>query len=380
MKKQIIKYKGFTLVELMVAMAVTSILVVVLVSLASMTTGILDASEGKVKASRRAKVFFDRLESDITSMIIRNDDQEWFYAGFGPKSQMAGSGPTKIAFGNETTRAVSSMNSHAPANLANLIFFTAAEDKYDGYAGRPDLYSGTPIDQGGDVCSVSYWMRYWNPMFRLEGSSTDTGQQENAQMFYSRNLGFPDKAFQHAIPKNSAECAYRNFRFGILLQGKLELDGYLAPGIYNMTCIFNVSYTEGGVRKTIPILLNPTHPIDTSDQSLAANDRNGNPIGDNVASFIRISGSKGVLTNADSLWEADSANGGQVQYGDYWRPKATISNTKIDSMLVTITLLDDAGQQYINVIQDGGKAHMTREELTNRHGTTFSRLIKFPDY
>ena len=128
------KAKGFTLLELMVAMSVT----VILLGMVTFMTGVsMDGYKGsrdKVVAGRQAKEALDAITKDFEAMVARADgsDNMWLYAEVEPNLSTALGGPA----GKTIT------------NAPRLIFFTGAPDRYDGDIGGTN-------DNGGDVSAVS---------------------------------------------------------------------------------------------------------------------------------------------------------------------------------------------------------------------------------
>ena len=120
--------KGFTLVELLVAMAITSIIVVVLISVTSMALDTWNRSRSELRAARQGKALIDTMARDFESMVVRSGNNfEWLYANVA----IPATGP----------------NGNLSPNASELIFFNGATDRYNGGV-------GTPTDLGGDVSCV----------------------------------------------------------------------------------------------------------------------------------------------------------------------------------------------------------------------------------
>ena len=125
--------------ELMVAMAITTIIVTVLVSITSIALDTWNRSRSELRASRQAKSMIDAMARDFEAMVTRRGNtNEWL-------SAMTDNSETKG----------SSMES---TNASNLIFFTAATDRYNGKIGDPIE------DKGGDVSCVAYQLDYKDPI------------------------------------------------------------------------------------------------------------------------------------------------------------------------------------------------------------------------
>jgi len=130
--------RGFTLVELIVAMAITIIIVGVLVSVTSIATDTWNRSRSELRASRQAKSMVDAMVRDFEALVIRSGNaNEWLSAI--TEADLPGS---------------AGMSS---ANASKLIFFTSAADRYNGQIGSTD-------DLGGDVSCVAYELDYKDPL------------------------------------------------------------------------------------------------------------------------------------------------------------------------------------------------------------------------
>jgi len=118
---------GFTLVELLVAMAITVILLGVLVYMTGISMDTYKNSRNEVRASRQAKEAVETLAKDFEGLMAKRDGNtyEWLYA------------KVDNATGAE----------YVAANASQLIFFTGATDRYNG-----DI--GGSSDRGGDISTV----------------------------------------------------------------------------------------------------------------------------------------------------------------------------------------------------------------------------------
>ena len=116
-------------------------------------------------------------------------------------------------------------------------------------------------------------------------------------------------------------------------------------------------------------------PVRTSDYSVTGANT------DQVATFLRISGSKGVISNARHMFEPSATSTEyQKRFGDRWRARAGFNDVRVESVDVSVTILDEVGQRYLDDVNHGGSQHMTRQELIANHGRSFASTIKFPTY
>jgi len=167
--------RAFTLVELLVAMTITTIIVTVLVSITSLAMDTWNRSRSELRAARQAKSMVDSMANDFESLVTRRGNtNEWLSAVIDP---------------NLSTLGPASLKS---ANASRLVFFTAATDRYNGDIGVAGK------DLGGDVSCVGYQLLYQNP-FTLSSAAT-AGSDYNTFVLY-RLLVNPNDTFTNLLGK-----------------------------------------------------------------------------------------------------------------------------------------------------------------------------------
>ena len=193
--------RGFTLLELMVAMAITTIIVTVLVSITSIALDTWNRSRSELRASRQAKSMLDTMARDFESMVIRKGTtNEWFSAVKAPP----------IGGDLKST------------NAAKLVFFTGATDRYNGEVGKAS------VDKGGDVSCVAYSLEYKDPI--------GTGF---ATFVLNRLVVDPDKTFADLLGKPDLTGAFLSY------DTKLSDPGsFTCENIYQFTVTFQVQVTD----------------------------------------------------------------------------------------------------------------------------------------
>jgi prepilin-type N-terminal cleavage/methylation domain-containing protein len=72
--------QGFTIIELLVAVAVTALLVSLMLGIVVNITGGWNRSSGSLESGNQARVVLDQLTSDLQAAIIRNDSNVWMAA------------------------------------------------------------------------------------------------------------------------------------------------------------------------------------------------------------------------------------------------------------------------------------------------------------
>ncbi|MGJ8694862.1 MAG: PulJ/GspJ family protein [Verrucomicrobiaceae bacterium] len=216
--------KGFTLVELLVAMAITVILVSLVVVITGSALDAWRAARNEIRASHQAKIMLDALGKDLESLVVRkNNNYEWLYVT------------------SETTE-IGPVGQPSP-NAATLVFLTSATDRYDGNLG----VNGD--DEGGDISAVGYHLEFRDPIF------DDQDERYSTFVLY-RNLINPDQAFQGLLAAEDLEQAY-----SAASAGRTEQRNFMCENIYQISVIFNVEYVDESDEKVtvrVPVMSSGT--------------------------------------------------------------------------------------------------------------------------
>jgi len=213
--------KGFTLLELMVAMAITTLIVTILVSITSVALDTWNRSRSETRAARQAKILVDTLSRDLESLVSRKTGNfEWLSAKVADKV-----GPA----------------ANQSANASELVFYTSATDRYDGQLGVASQ------DLGGNVSCVSYRLDYKDPI--------KTGTKENLYTFaLYRKLVNPDQTYNKIFGATDLE---QTFTASYPADSVTELKNYVCENIYQFSVTFCVTVsTSTGEKKIIPITIN----------------------------------------------------------------------------------------------------------------------------
>lgn len=223
--------KGFTLLELLVAMSVT----VILLGMVTFMTGVslegYGNSRDKVVTSREAKQALDAITRDFQAMVSRRDgnDYEWLHAQLEPKIATALGGPTDKRI----------------SNACRVIFFTGAPDRYDG-----DITGGS-----GDVSAVSYRLVYRD---QISGTAaTSVGAFPTFTLY--RHLVDPDDTFTNVLGQSNLTSpvspAVNQFTDAL----DFTAENVLAENIYELSMTFIVEYTNAsGVTKLERVTIGST--------------------------------------------------------------------------------------------------------------------------
>lgn len=203
--------KGFTLVELLVSMIITTIIVTVLVTVTVTSLDIWNRNRAEVRASLQAKAMVDSMAADFESMVTRRgNDFQWLYAEFAPPSD----GP----------------NSNQSPSALNLIFFSAATDRYDGQVGDP------AEDKGGDISCVGYQLVYKDPISELSSDKYKT-------FVLYRNLVNPDLTFQNLLGQADLKAAFAPYAEAGAQQPLDAVENFVCENVYQFTVKFHVDVT-----------------------------------------------------------------------------------------------------------------------------------------
>jgi prepilin-type N-terminal cleavage/methylation domain-containing protein len=220
MKNPVISHKrnGFTLMELMVAMAITVIIVTVLVSITSIAIDTWNRSRSELRAARQAKSMVDTVARDFEAFVSRpGNEYEWLTID-----------DSKNSSNNSAT------GSPLPStNAKELIFFTAATDRYKGNIGGAD-------DKGGDVSCVGYQL-FWKDPIDQSGTAYKT-------FVLNRLLVDPKPAFDQLLGKTDLTAAFGSF------SGDLQkTENFVCENVFQFTIMFHVEVLRRSGTTTTPL-------------------------------------------------------------------------------------------------------------------------------
>ena len=216
--------RGFTLVELLVAMAITTIIASILVSVTAVAVDAWNRSRAEIRAARQAKFMVDSLARDFESLVTRKGNNfEWLSA--------------------ESSRNLPGSGSYQSSTAANLVLFSAVTDRYDGKINGDN-------DKGGDVSCVSYQLDYKNPV--------DGNRDRFSTFTLYRLLVNPDEAFQNLLGKTDLATAFQAYRTQVT-----DVENFVCENVYQFSMTFHVEVvknagTPDAVRFTVPVSMGPT--------------------------------------------------------------------------------------------------------------------------
>lgn len=306
--------RGFTLMELMVAMAITTIIVTILVSVTSMALDTWNRSRAEVRAARQAKAMVDALGRDLESLVVRRGNtNEWLSATYGPDEiQDSERGPTSLK----------------STNSAELVLFSAATDRYNGEIGVNNQ------DKGGDISCVGYTLKWKDPVSSENRSKT---------FVLNRYLVNPDITFNSLLGKDNLASAFSAYETELD-----EKDKFVCENVYQFTMTFHVEVTRSSSGNAAPEVI--TVPISL-----------GNSSGSNQSKQFIIAGD-GIQQSAGG---SIGASADEIKAG------------RVKSVEISLTVLSDAGVDQLRAGRNLDTAERKAEFIT-KHGFHFSKVIQLP--
>lgn len=269
--------------ELMVAMAITAIIVTVLVSVTSIALDTWNRSRAQLRASRQAKSFIDTIAKDFESLVVRRGNtSEWL-------SVIAGTGNTG--------------GSIKSSNASTLIFFSAVTDRYNGDVGVAGK------DLGGDVSCVAYKLDWRNPI-----NPADAG--DNRTFVINRWLVNPKDTFEKLLGATDANDATKAKSLSKVFEGsgfaqgftdptKVDPANFICENVFQFSVTFNVqaSHVVDPTTTTlvnVPVTIGKNNNAKTftiSGQGLVISDNNDNPLATATATAAELK--SGRITSVD---------------------------------------------------------------------------------
>lgn len=314
--------KGFTLIELLVAMAITTIIISILVSVTALSLDAWNRSRSEVRAARQGKAMIDSMARDFESFVVRKGNGfEWLHAESNPST----GGP----------------NGSASPSAVDMIFFTAATDRYDGNVGDT---GPTGQDKGGDVSTVGYQLVYKDP---IDPTSTDDGFKT---FVLYRKLLDPDKTFGvGGTPGTLGEADLKDAFTTVIGSNLIDEDvNFICENVYEFTVTMNLSYTEGAITKSLRI------PIGQ---------------GDNAVRNLSIKGT-GITQNDGTLITGVNGASNSAVDGEL------IKSAQLSSVEISLTVLSDFGLKQLRVrtFADADE----KSEFIAKNSYQYSKLVQVP--
>lgn len=306
---------GFTLVELLVAMFITTIIVSVLVAITSISLDTWNRSRSELRAARQAKSMIDTMARDFESLVSRKGNtNEWLSAKVDENLSSIG-GKLKST------------------NASKLVFFTAATDRYSGKV-------GTSADNGGDVSCVAYQLEYKDPISGT-GGKFDT-------FVLNRLLVNPDDTFQNLLGETQTDSSQGgettlesvfNANYGSQISDE---ENFVCENIYQFAITFFVqtTTTTGNGANATTVVQNHQVTVDDNNDS------------------FRILGT-GIETTAPAgLTDAEFAAG------------------RVTAVQISTTVLSDFGVEQAKI--RSFKNDADKAKFFNQNSFSYSKVVQIP--
>ncbi len=315
--------RGFTLLELLVAMVITSMLVLIIMQMTSKGLEIWKTVTDEVATSSRARVALRTIANDFESIQMRLGDNkyEWFFAKGDNEASNALKG-MKIPY---TTR---------------CVFFTSAFDRNPAVGSSDSLRSNYRsarahnADTQGDVNAVGYRLLYRDQILNVPASSRK-GSSQGAFPLFSlyRQLISPRDAYEKIMAKESLEAAYIPFE-------RDDKKNFICENNIEFNLVLTIAYASGkSGNSNRTYYEHVTVPVISSKTS---------------QSSIRIFGDR-------------------IEVGG-----KSLENAHIASANVSVTVVTEEGMNVINQIRLGRRPAEKIDTFLQKYTRTYARRIAPP--
>lgn len=318
--------RGFTLIELMVALAVTSLLVFGIMQMTIQGLDLWGKVREDVSTSSSARFALEAVAHDLESFQMRAGDNEyqWLYANVDKK-------PIKGPRGMKIPRSV------------QCIFFACAPDRNPSVSSSERLrrnYRNARSqneETRGDVSAVGYRLLYRDHFLDISGDE-DPNASDGAFPLFSlyRQVVPPNDTFDKLLGLKSLKSGYDAF-------GKNDKDFFLCENVLEMNVLFTIQYAKG-----------------------KADVRSGSADYDYVTVPV-------ITTKGEGAGQEVGVYGNCVKVGG-----KVYENARIVSANISITVLTEEGVQLAEQIRLGRRRAPNPAEFISKYTRSFSRMVSVP--
>ncbi len=245
------KRKAFTLIEIMAAASIMTVVFVVVLGLASKVLTTWNRTSGEVRANFQANVLMRMLQDDLESAIMKKDGGAWFEVVYTDTvGQLTGTNP----------------DATVPMIPPDIMFFASpvARPRYTKDQYSANAYERKPIP--GSVCAMRYKLALKSPFLQSSANQSDNIRQYNAFYGMYRAVIDSQATFDDVLgpdvqgsDENSAEDALANFWFtqncnlldedgqrksAVLKTWTLSPENFLAQNVVDFRVGFTVMYYD----------------------------------------------------------------------------------------------------------------------------------------
>lgn len=325
MKTRILKHRcGFTLVELITAMAITAVLVLIIMQLTNQGIALWRTVQEDVSTTSSSRVALQTMARDLESFQMKGgiNQYQWFFA----KTDQGAKG-AKIPKGLNIPRS------------AQCVFFACAPDRNPSVSSSTSLRSNYRdarahnMETQGDVNTIGYRLMYRDQILNLSGNADEQGSFPLFSLY--RQVVSPRETFERLLGQEDLESAYVPFE-------SKESDNFLCENILELSLIFNIEYVAG-----------------------KADAKSGRAEYDTISvPILSARGGRGktVKVYGDRI-EADGK---------------TLANGRIVSADLSITVLTEEGVGLVEQIRQGRRRAPKTADFFNKYTRSFSRTVLLP--
>ncbi|WP_309384216.1 PulJ/GspJ family protein [Cerasicoccus frondis] len=144
--KQDFKARGFTLIEILAATGIMTVVILIVLSLTTNVLSVWNRSTGQLTANYEARVALDIMATDLETMVLRNRDFCWL----------------DVRYERPTSTGITYTG--ALPTMPEFYFMARVEDRprFSGASGTSPVY--------GDICAVGYKVLYQDPLTPTGGA------------------------------------------------------------------------------------------------------------------------------------------------------------------------------------------------------------------
>ncbi len=315
--------RGFTLIELMTAMAITALLVLIIGQITTQGVDLWKSVREDVATTGSSRVTLQTMAHDFESFQLRAGDNnyQWLFAKADDTVKGAPKGLT------------------IPRS-ARCVFFACAPDRNPSVSSDVRLRGNYRdarahnMETQGDVNAIGYRLMYRDQILNLAG---DTKGEEGLFPLFSlyRQVVSPRDSFEDLMGRTNLEAAYTKYEDN-------DEKNLLCENILELSLIFNIQYSNEEA------------------------DRSGRVAYDSIAVPIVTTRAKGRGDRVDVYGDRISVNGRQLQ------------NARIMSVDMAITTLTEEGVAVVDQVRKGRRRAPKSADFIRRYTRSFSRTVAVP--
>ncbi len=319
-----IRRRGFALVELMTAMAITAVLVLVIGQLTRQSIDLWKAVREDVAAASSSRVALQTMAHDLESFQLRSGDNDFQWLSAWADDEVKG-----VPKGLKIPRS------------ARCVFFACAPDRNPSVSSSRALRGNYRaarahnMDTQGDVNAVSYRLMYRDQILNLPGS--DKGDTHIFPLFsLYRTVIPPRETYERLMGKRDLQASYAAFE-------REEEKNFLCENVLEMTLIFTISYVDG-------------------DASAENGRANYTTLSVPIIASNKSHSEKKVAVYGDSILAGDR----------------TYKNARLVSADISITTLTEEGVAVVEQVRQGRRRAPKPADFFNRYTRSYSRTVALP--